>query len=410
MKRYVFFTNSIRNMGGGQMYIRNKVIFLKAHGWTPTVYYYTKGKILIPELQEFENNRKSELAFPISTVSVGKREQIINSISAELNDAEECIIESHIYPGCYWMEDIAKRVNGRHLLFILHEHFPQLNSREEEYFKFKLDHGELMMSPAGIKNRLKKNWTNELFFRLPPYNNVTAPLNYELDYDKTIYTILSLGRLDKPYIFPMIKEINSFCEANDATVNLFFVGGAPDEKYITAIKSYLNTKNHIIPYFFGYMYPIPECIIKAANVAIASSGSILVPTAFKIPTIAIDTQDYMAIGIYGVTTNNTFIRKADTQYQTSELLKDVLIDKKYSSEDIEFVESNNDAEKILNEHLNIIESLRTPKEYFDIDSIYSSREITRQKIINFLYVIFDEEIISKLALCKKRLTNRFKNL
>ena len=58
----MFITNSIRNMGGAQMYIRNKVVFLKQHGWAPTVFFFNAGDVLIPELKEFINNRIPELA------------------------------------------------------------------------------------------------------------------------------------------------------------------------------------------------------------------------------------------------------------------------------------------------------------------------------------------------------------
>lgn len=58
MKTYVFLTNSITNMGGAQMLIRNKMLDLESRGWNVQIFYYFSGdEIIITEFKRFADNR-----------------------------------------------------------------------------------------------------------------------------------------------------------------------------------------------------------------------------------------------------------------------------------------------------------------------------------------------------------------
>ncbi len=408
MKRYVFFTNSIRNMGGAQMYLRNKMLFLKEHGWTPSVYFFNDGNILIPELKEYEANRIPELAFPLTAVGHHQRERVINRILNDFSSTDECVFESHIYPQCYWVEEIAKRLKGRNLLYILHENFPKINSNEENYLKFKYERGEFMNRTQSIESLIGKHWVKKTQFIMPSYSNVTSPIYYPIDYDKSLKTILSIGRLDKPYIFPMLKEIVFFTEKTRLKINLFMVGGAAEDSIINSIKKYLKDKSLIVPHFFGYMFPVPENLIKACDVAIASAGSVLVPAEQGIPTISIDTQDYNAIGIYGETTDNIYFRSDEELVNTSDLLYEVLVENKYQNVVAKPSKPTLESEKILKEHLDIIESLNATREYYDVFSVYNKNEIFKQRAKAFIYRFLGESGSEVLSRIKKLITNKNK--
>lgn len=406
MKRYVFFTNSIRNMGGAQMYLRNKMLFLKEHGWTPSVYFFNDGNILIPELKEYEANRIPELAFPLTAVGHHQRERVINRILNDLSSTDECVFESHIYPQCYWVEEIAKRLKGRNLLYILHENFPIINSNEENYLKFKYERGEFMNRTQSIESLIGKHWVKKTQFIMPSYSNVTSPIYYPIDYNKSLKTILSIGRLDKPYIFPMLKEIVFFTEKTRLKINLFFVGGAAEDSIINSIKEYLKDKSLIVPHFFGYMFPVPENLIKACDVAIASAGSVLVPAEQGIPTISIDTQDYNAIGIYGETTDNIYFRSDEKLVNTSDLLYEVLVENKYQNVVAKPSKPTLESEKILKEHLDIIESLSATREYYDVFSVFNTKEVLKQKMFMMFYKLMGESGVQKLV----KVRNFFKEI
>lgn len=381
------------------MYLRNKMVFLKSHGWTVTVFFYNEGPVLIDELMPYNHNIIRELMFPVSAIGSRKVSNIINRIAGQIGNSGECIIETHVYHMSYWAELLAKRVNGRSLLFLLHESLPHFSNIELNFLRFKTLRGEFINS-IRLNDVLGDDCrTSKLLWDMPSYSNVTSDIPYKIDYNKNYKTILSLGRLDKPYIKPMIEEIVSFTEKAGQKVNLFFVGGAADTSYIKKIEEYLKDKDSIIPYFFGYLYPVPTDIIKASNVAIASSGSVLVPTEQGVPTIAIDTQDYMAMGIYGKTTNNTFLRSTEPLQKTSELLYEVLVDDKYNDIAEALSPATLEANNILQKHLNLIESLNVPKEYYDVFSVYTLKERMSEKMKRAVKLLIGErrsQIISAL--------------
>ena len=44
MKKYIFFTGTLSNVGGGQIYIRNKKRFLESKGYDVYIFYAIDGK------------------------------------------------------------------------------------------------------------------------------------------------------------------------------------------------------------------------------------------------------------------------------------------------------------------------------------------------------------------------------
>lgn len=403
MKKYVFLTNSIRNMGGAQMYLRNKLVFLKKQGWSVSVYFFNEGEILIPELQEYRGNRIPEMLYPISAIRRNKVSSIIEKIVGDTANFEHFIVEPLAYHLSYWGEAVAEKASGKNLLFLLQESFPEFTKEENAYLQFKAYRKELM---NGSRFKHLKFESENNLWRLPSYSNVTAPIDYTLNHDTLHRTILSLGRLDKPYVMPMLEEIVAFTKKTKMKVNLFLVGGSADNTYMTTVRSYLEDKELITPYYFGYMFPVPEIIIKAADVAIASSGSVLVPTELGIPTIAIDAHDYMAMGIYGETTQNTFVRKTEPQLHISDILNEVLVEGRYINVDSKPSQTISDSEKILWDQLRMIESLDAPKEYYDVFSVYNRKEIMKQKTMMVLYELLGESGVEKVAKMKHKIFGR----
>lgn len=395
--QYVFLTNSIRNMGGAQMYLRNKLLFLEERGWRVAIFFFNDGDILIPELQRFSSFCIPELRLPVTTISKKRALKVLSRMKELIGNADNCIIETHVYHMSFWAELLAKETKGRNLLCFLHENYPKLSRKEIDYLHFKCDRGELMKSSSWIETRLGQHWKTEKSFKLPSYSNVTTKDEYAFYYDKSLYSILSLGRLDKPYIIPMINEVASFSEKIRKPVNLFLVGGAAEDSFLDDVKHSLDKIKNVIPYFFGYMYPIPENIIRTADVAIATSGAVMVPTELGVPTIAIDAQDYMAIGIYGVTTQNKMRRTKEPQIPIADLLSEVLQNHKYK----EILGASSVIEKernlLLQDHLAIVETIDSPLEFYDVYSIYNKKEMLKQKVVAFLYKFLGENEIGKLS-------------
>ena len=398
MKHYVFLTNSIRNMGGAQMYLRNKMLFLEERGWHVSVFFFNEGEILIPELQRFSSFLIPDLRLQVSTVSKKRSKDVIARMIDMMGGANgECFIETHVYQLSYWAELLAKETGGYNLLCFLHEQYPSFSEREIAYLHYKCKRGELLKSSSWIESRLGQHWMNDKTFKLPSYSNVTTKKEFKFEYDSSLKSILSIGRLDKPYIMPMLSEIVAFARNEGADVNLFLVGGAAEESYLDDIKSFLADKHQIIPYFFGYMYPVPENIIKSSDVAIATSGAVMVPTEMGVPTIAVDAQDYMAIGVYGVTTQNKMRRTIEPPTKIAVLLHDILVNKKYIGMENAGAIAEKERNQLLQNHLSIVEEHDAVKEYYDVFSIYSRKEILKQKAVMMLYEVLGEYGVARVA-------------
>lgn len=121
MKTYIFLNNSIRQMGGAQMYIRNKMLALEKEGWHVEVFYFLEGKILIPELKKFKDNRIENLRFPIFSLSENARKQVLNIISNRVTKSDDVVIESVTFGFRHWGELIAEHLSGLNLLFFVNE-------------------------------------------------------------------------------------------------------------------------------------------------------------------------------------------------------------------------------------------------------------------------------------------------
>lgn len=337
-KTYIFLTNDIGNMGGSQMLLRNRIIDLKSRGWCVHVFYYFKCDIvLIPELREyFGNNLIPELQNDFFFYSSKKINDVVNRIDSIVRSYDDVVIESNCYHLGFWGEIIAKKLRGISILYFITEDFKRLSGLEKLFILNKQRNGEWVNSYS-----IKKKYVSDLSFqkckndyiKMPDYSNVLSEEVYELNYDKQYPVILSIGRLEKPYIIPMIEEIIKFADSNQVKVNLFFVGSSPFEVCIQKIKKLLSKTDLVIPYWFGFLYPIPKNIIKSASVSIASSGSVKVSTSLNIPTISICAEDNKPLGIYGYTTNSTLLRTDEPILPLSNILEDVIMKNMYKDND-----------------------------------------------------------------------------
>lgn len=228
--------------------------------------------------------------------------------------------------------------------YLLSESFPKVASQMRRFLEFKLEHNLLY----GIKDQSIPSLLGDS----PATSNRGLPAvgcsdNNVFDCDYILpfsldnkVNILSIGRMDKPYVQPMIRSVKSFVSHHrDIDFNLVFIGDAADEKVRESILDSVNEEENVTSYCTGYINPIPRSLIAKMNVAIACAGCVVVAKNEGILTISIDAKDHMAIGIAGITTNNTVFRTNEPKLKIEDLLEDIIIDKKYHSEEI--VKNNN---------------------------------------------------------------------
>lgn len=343
MKKYIILTNSITNMGGGQMFAANKSIYLREHGWDVAIYFSNpKGDIFIPELKKYANNCISEFNYPIYYYSKKKRLKILTSITQGISLGDEVVIESHTYIFRYWGELLAKIVGGKHIIDDVEEVIPEPNIRELKYLEWKLKRMEVLnvdsekslMRYFGDKYNPKYLHFTHDYMVLAYCSNVTTSVDADLSKIPVAdYTILSVGRLDKPYILPSVEEVIKFANKyKNYKINMLFVGGSTKGTADKLINDMCKDIPNIHIHHFGYLFPVPENIIDSSDVAFACSNSVLVSANRGIPTISIDVHDLQPIGIYGRTTNNHLLRSSEPVISISELLYQTLIKKIFNKE------------------------------------------------------------------------------
>ncbi|MBP3564113.1 MAG: glycosyltransferase [Alistipes sp.] len=379
MKRYIFLTSGIRNMGGAQMYVANKSAYYESLGWETSVFFYTDGKIIINYLQRFSNNLIPELGNNIWSLSKNKRDKVIEQLTNQISENDEVVIESNLLSLAYWGELIAEIIKGKHVVYILQETIPQLTIEQAKFLDFKLKRKELLNSHSlSLHNIFKKHFKSDYDtynYQLVPYCSNVIDYTHT-DIPSTLinadYKIMSVGRLDKEYIRPMLDEIKIFTQKyKDKTFSLIFIGDDNSRtmgKYIKDL--YASTKNVSLS-LLGYIFPIPFDWIKIVDISIASSNSVLVTSESGIPTISIDGRDLKAIGIYGHTTMSKVFRKENEPVlDISSLMEDVLIKKKY----LKNLKGNNVENELgqhFSPHAKLLEISSKEKLYYPVLEVYS---------------------------------------
>ena len=128
MKKYIILTGSIIDVGGSQLYSKNKKKYLEEKGWDVSIYSFQRGQILIDELKGCSNNIIHNLKFSPNLFSAKIKKKVIDEIIWEKN-YEEVVVESHSINLSLWGEMIAQKVNGKHVIVLVDETFEKLTGR-----------------------------------------------------------------------------------------------------------------------------------------------------------------------------------------------------------------------------------------------------------------------------------------
>ena len=293
-----------------------------------------------------------------------------------LPEGSQIIVESQLVISAYWGELIAKYLNARHVINIIEEQFPDFNEKENSYFEFKLQNGDNLNATLKrlhemFKGRFKEEYAKYIRkVAIPCANVVSSDIEVNYEFEECDFTILSIGRLDKPYIPTMNDEVKSFSSfVGDKRINMIYVGGSHDGSMEVAIPEFFEGVKNLRCYVLGYIYPIPLGLIKRADVAISCANSVLVSANEGVPTIVVDVNDYSAIGVYGYTTKNLFKRETEMKETISSLLKQVLVDKSFEEKKIG--EANIlDQNEVFEDELSFF-LRKENKIYYDVEAIYS---------------------------------------
>lgn len=380
MKRYIFIIPSICNIGGAQLYLVNKMHYLKEKGWDVNVIYARKDIILIKELTQFEANSYPYLDYSIMYYRKSFVVQKVKEICCKLGDSKylETVIESCTVSISTWAELIAKELKCKHIIFAFEELFDMSKSQLDfAYFKH-IRHELAGIKPESVpmmfKNSEYRISTPE-YYRACPMPSIGKVADNWTEILKSYDVVIgSFGRLNKGFVWEAMKEIYKYMSLHKGPrYALLLVGDTKDERFKQMIRNKFNNIADVI--ITGEVCPASLDMMKSVNVFVSSSGAAVITSALGIPTIAVSPESFLPNGILDYTTDSSLFVKDPSFKSISELIEDV-IDNEYCSTHPKMGIYENYFENMHNNHwaefdrqVTIALDCIAPQEYYDVFKI-----------------------------------------
>ena len=406
MKKFVFFASCIKDMGGAQMYHRNKCVYMQEQGWVVDLVSAQRGKVYIPELQKYDLIIP-EIGFDYYLFSRSKREKIVKLLVDRIKDNQydEILIESSCIQESTWAEVVAKRCGAKHYCYILQEYNPINSHTIQEFVKFKHKRNELAgITPKSLYDMFLpfSPISKEESYWLPAYcNNVVEDIENELveriQGMKHDFIVGCLSRLDKPFIMSALTDFLNYTKDKNKQYILLLIGGAPaGSSYEKHILKFFEKVSNVTVVITGYLFPVPLKLLNLCDAIFTSAGSTWVCMGTGIPTISYDGNDFRPIGIIGRTTNNSLFRSEHEQVvELSALLNDILEQGIYIKEPSRLEMNKPD----FSSHEVFLGKMFNEKEYFSFESFSLNKN---DKKLSFFLRLFGAETYYNLGSMKKR--------
>lgn len=387
MKTYIFLTGGIEGINGVVIYLDNKIKYLIERGWRVIIISPNAGTVYVKNLEKYAYHRQYLEYYPSSY-----RKKVLSRYLTELRnlcgniDAKETIIESHNYNLSCWGEVLAKELNCRHIHLLVTENPKIWTDEFYQFMKFKLDRYELFGMNEKTISMLMKDYINleisDRYFLRTPCDNTVQDVQSEFlgKIDTSVdYRVCSVGRFDKPYVLPLIDQLEFFCKVKSCKVQLFFIGGVYHKENLQKIEKRLRGNAYITYVYTDFQYPVPLKLLHAMDVAIGCAGSVLTTYRAGIPTIPLDVSDFTPIGIFGVTTNSTHYKeKGKQEVSLTGLLTRVLIDKKIVTQNITPNYGNLSSE--FEVHFKKLAKSEKVLQYYDVSAVVNKGGFYKRRI------------------------------
>lgn len=388
MKKYIILSYSISGVGGGQMYQKNKLNYMKKRGYTVSAVYSIAGQIIINDLKQYENNLVELLSINPMLISQRLITEVIDNIiqlTGILN--EETIIETNNKILSMWGEIIAKKYNCKNIIYIIDEKIGSLDTIMIDFFEFKRSKNEIY----GIKEETYKmifgsNCSEDYYQYILPLvcNNVIDDYEHPVinSFVRSEFNIGTIGRLEKAYIPTLISEIKRFAKKHeDLSITFLMIGESPKNENIDLIKRTFSNLDNVKVILTGALFPIPLSLLKNLDVFVSSAGSARVSASINKPTITIDARDYNSIGILNYDTNNTVFRTTEEKIPISEKLDFIFENDLYKKINLKTYDKKvDDIELVFKIHFESIQNIKKDKQYYNFLSKKLSYKRKMEKI------------------------------
>lgn len=404
MNKYILLSRSIGDIGGGQIYARNKINYMKKNNYVANLVFAHRNEIIIEDLKEYSNNYIQEFSICPTLLSKNKIKKTVEKFLEIVGIIDKnTIIEANSILLGLWAEIIAKEFNCLSYLYIISE---TADTKYKNFLEFKRSRKEIV----GIKDEIYEKIFNSLpktdryDFYLPVVcSNVTENCkNKKLDsVELQDFNIASIGRLGKSYVPTLISEVVNFARANPNTnITFVIVGDVPDKSIKKDIINRLDSVINVKYYLVGSVYPIPIEFIKKMDVFVSAAGSANISARLGKPTISIDVNDFYSIGILNYNTTNIVFRKNEKKVKISDELSFLYKDNYYKKIKLKphnvIIDNVDNIDQAFKEHLDYIEQIKKNNslEYYDL--INSKQATIKDFIKKLLILLFGIKIFLKI--------------
>lgn len=325
-KRYIFLTNDIGSVGGGQLYLSSKVDWLEKEGWKVDVYYFYRTPLMLENLRRFESNYIRNFEFRFAALTAKERRETADLITKNIPVGSNIVFESYSCEMGLWGEYLARITNGKHICYLINETYPNITPSMREFLLFKLKQKLLYgITPKSIPSILPEASGDATFLRAEGCSQRNAPDIYDRRLDMIPdegFTILSIGRLEKPYMPKLFEEVKTFARSCGDKVNFVVVGDTNQKNVRDSLLASVKDVKNLNLLFWGYTFPVPRQLFLRSDVFVGCAGSALMAFKERLTAITIDANDNMGIGILGETTDNRLFRSSDEPPIAAGLLLD----------------------------------------------------------------------------------------
>lgn len=382
---YVFLSHPTFGIGGAQLYVRDKSIYLRKQGYKVIIISGNRnGELVISEFSDFETHLIPQLTNKPIIYSNRKRKKIVNTIVKIIGSGNNIIIESSDVNSGAWGELVAHQLGARHIIFCLAETFPSFSKSEYDFLRFKLNRKELYGIHQKTLSLLFKGDIEEdkqyAWYAICDNKPLDVP-NKVLDgMHKADYNIGSIGRIGKPYIPKMLEGIALFAQNHpDKSINVLLCVGNHSKEDESELEAAFRDNQNVSLFIFGPLVPLPLSLFKICDVFVSSAGCAGISLHMDIPTITFDANDLDPIGILGLSAKSTLYRTIEPKRSLESWLEDILIHR--CCDGVVFKKKKIDIEQeYYNQLSDVLENNQSPM-YYSINTMQLSLRNIIQKVV-----------------------------
>lgn len=314
MKKYIILSYCIGNIGGAQIFNRNKMKYCQAKGDKVFIFSAVEMPIYIKDFEKYKKLIKNDLRISPNIMPKSKKKEVIEWFKRciEYKCGDEIFIESQTIEMALWGEYFAKACNSKNFCYLLGEDFNDVHKAEFLFLDFKRKRRELAFIKNNIMDDLFSKFLDETNYKaisLPAIcansvENIELPDGFVMN-TKAI-NVAIVGRVSKPYVEKGIRTVVKIAEKHRENYFVITVIGGGTRDNIDKLYAIIEQINNVSLKVTGYIYPIPEKMIQLMDLCIAGAGSATAICTYC-PTISVDVIKCEALGILGLDTQDTVV-------------------------------------------------------------------------------------------------------